>query len=488
MSANQPSRSRARADLMRIYAAAVAAVAPRRVIAQALSGATPSAQNAPAILARADGVRLLAVGKAALGMAAEAEHWLGDRLIEGLVIAPAGSVADTATPAGSRDYAVASAARVNADAPALRSRVMLAAHPLPEESSVTAAHAALELAARAAPGELVILALSGGASSLIAAPAGAVTLADKIAISGALMRAGANIRELNTVRKHLSAIKGGRLLAETAAGVEVLSLILSDVTGETPSNDSGSSPPDDPSKLLATIGSGPTAADPTSYTDAIGVLKRRRLWGRAPETIRDHLERGAAGEFDETLKPGDAALRRVTNVIIGDNRMAVDAAAQAATALGYRVERARVLDGEADELGRLMAHQVSETRGDHICVLAGGEPVVTVKGDGRGGRSQQAALAMAIELASIAANSANLITTRVIAMFAGTDGIDGPTDAAGAIVTLETIARAVEAHVDPNAALSRNDAYAFFKALGDLVIVGPTGTNVADLFVALINY
>jgi glycerate 2-kinase len=487
MSANPPSRSRARADLMRIYAAAVAAVAPHRVIAQALSGMTPGAGSVPAILARANGVRLLAVGKAALGMAAEAEHRIGDRLIEGLVIAPAGSDADTANSALIAGGAIAPVGGAgNSGAAALRSRAMLAAHPLPDESSVTAAHAALELARRATPGELVILALSGGASALIAAPSGGVTLADKIAISGALMRAGANIRELNTVRKHLSAIKGGRLLAATAAGVEVLSLILSDVPGETPLDGSGSSSPDDPSKLLATIGSGPTAADPTSYTEAIGVLKRRRLWGRAPETIRDHLERGAAGEFDETLKPGDAALTRVTNVIIGDNRMAVDAAAQAATALGYRVERGRELDGEADELGRQLAHRVSETRGERVCVLAGGEPVVTVKGDGRGGRSQQAALAMAIELASIAATRTDL--NRVMAMFAGTDGIDGPTDAAGAIVTPETVARAIEARVDPHAALIRNDAYEFFKALGDLVIVGPTGTNVADIFVALVNY
>jgi glycerate 2-kinase len=451
-------RSRARADLMRIYAAAVAAVAPRRVMSQALVGATAGAENVPVnlpeILARAQGVRLLAVGKAALGMAAEAEHRFGERLIEGLAIAPAARVAD-------------------ANATPLRSRVIFAAHPLPDESSAAAARAALKLVAGAKPGELVMVALSGGASALIAAPAGAVTLADKIAISTALMRAGANIRELNTVRKHLSAIKGGRLLAATGAGVEVLSLILSDVPG----ND------------LATIGSGPTAADPTSYTDAIGVLKRRRLWGRAPETIRDHLERGAAGEFGETVKPGDPALARVTNAIIGDNQMAVDAAAEIARALGYQVERGNELSGEADELGRTLARQLSEISAERACVLAGGEPVVTVKGDGRGGRAQQCALALAIELASITGSRGNIARGfRVMAVFAGTDGIDGPTDAAGAIATAETITRAAEAQIDPHAALRRNDAYEFFKALGDLVMIGPTGTNVADIFVALVNY
>ena len=460
--ANSPARSRARADLMRIYAAAVAAVAPRRVIAQAITGAAVDAEGVPAnltaMLARARGVRLLAVGKAALGMAAEVEHRLGDRLIEGLVIAPAGSAL--------------------AGVPPMLSRVMYAAHPLPDESSVAAARAALELVARARPGELVILALSGGASALVAAPAGAVTLFDKITISASLMRAGANIRELNTVRKHLSAIKGGRLLAATADGVGMLSLILSDVPPSPLAGDNGS--------LLATIGSGPTAADPSSYTDAISVLKRRKLWGRAPESIRDHLERGAAGEFSETVKPGDPALSRVTNVIVGDNRTATAAAAEAASALGYRVQPALELAGEADDLGCALARQVCAIGTDRVCLIAGGEPVVTVRGDGRGGRAQQSALAFALELTKLAGGQGS--APRVLAIFAGTDGIDGPTDAAGAIATNQTIARAIESRLDPHAALARNDAYQFFKALGDLVIIGPTGTNVADLFVALVNY
>jgi glycerate 2-kinase len=288
------------------------------------------------------------------------------------------------------------------------------------------------------------------------------------------MRGGATIRELNIVRKHLSAIKGGRLLAATGDGVEVLTLILSDVPG----ND------------LATIGSGPSVADPTTYTDAVSVLKRRGAWGRAPEAVRDHLERGAAGEFSETVKAGDATLARATTVVIGDNRLAVDAAAEAAQALGYHVERGRELSGEANELGRTIARQASEVAAERVCLVAGGEPVVTVKGNGRGGRAQQCALAMAIELASVASAKAAAQENvgRVMALFAGTDGIDGPTDAAGAIATSETITRAAEGGVDPQAALKRNDAYEFFKALGDLVIVGPTGTNVADVMIALVNY
>jgi glycerate 2-kinase len=447
MSANAPPQSRARADLMRIYAAAVAAVEPRRVMSRALNGVADATAKVPTTIGRASGVRLLAAGKAAIGMAAAAEHRLGDRLIEGLAIAPASLVS-------------------GADAAALRSRVIGAAHPLPDETSVAAARTALELAARAQPRELMMVALSGGASALLAMPAGLVTLADKIAITTALMRTGATIRELNIVRKHLSAIKGGRLLAATAARVEVLSLILSDVPG----ND------------IETIGSGPTAADPSTYSDAIGVLKRRRAWGRAPETVRDHLERGAAGEFGETVKAADPALARATNLIVGDNRMAVDAAAVAASVLGYEVVQGPELGGEANDVGRAIARHASEIATERVCLVAGGEPVVTVTGNGRGGRAQQCALAMAIELASVAGGR------RVVALFAGTDGIDGPTDAAGAIATPETVARAAEAGLDPGAALVRNDAYEFFKGLGDLVIVGPTGTNVADILVALVNY
>jgi glycerate 2-kinase len=463
----EPSqRTKARTDLVRIYAAAVAAVDPYRVMWRVLGGEAIRADDESAAAksgARGavgmhqdarplmHGVRLLAIGKAAIGMAAAAEQNLGDRMIEGLAIAPASIATD-------------------AEASGLRSRVMGAAHPLPDSTSVAAARSALALASRARTGELMMFALSGGASALVAAPAGAITLDDKIAITSALMRNGATIRELNIVRKHLSAIKGGRLLAATAEGVEVLTLILSDVPG----ND------------LATIGSGPTVADPTTYNDAIGVLKRRGAWGRAPEAVRDHLERGAAGEFSETVKPGNAALARATNLIIGDNQAAVDAAAEAARALGYQVERGRELGGEANELGRTIGRQATRIEGARICLVAGGEPVVTVKGAGRGGRAQQCALAMAIELAS--ASEPREDAGRVMALFAGTDGIDGPTDAAGAIATSETIARAAEGGVDPQAALERNDAYEFFKALGDLVIVGPTGTNVADVMIALVNY
>ncbi|MBV8357109.1 MAG: DUF4147 domain-containing protein, partial [Deltaproteobacteria bacterium] len=245
-----------------------------------------------------------------------------------------------------------------------------------------------------------------------------------------------------------------------------LTLMLSDVPG----ND------------LATIGSGPTAADPMTYSDAVAILKRRRVWGRAPEVIRNYLERGAAGELDETLKPDDSALTRVRNIIIADNRTATEAACRAAAALDYTVEHGRDLSGDANETGAALGTLLCGLKSERTCVIAGGETSVSVKGNGKGGRSQQAALAAAFELAKLGARD------RVAALFAGTDGIDGPTDAAGAIATPSTLLRASEAGLDPKSALDRNDCYNFFRALGDLVIIGPTGTNVADIFVGLVNY
>ncbi len=449
--------SRVRADLLRIYAAAVSAVEPRRLIARALDGAIKGGEDVLSIVDSAARIYLLAVGKAATGMAAEAQSRVGPKLKEGLIIVPSGGETARTTP-----EIAGSSTTTNFGS----FRVLPASHPIPDASSEAAGWAALEMVSHAKAGDLLLMLLSGGASALMVAPAGSIKLADKVALTSALMRAGATIRELNTVRKHLSSVKGGRLLRALAPGVRVLTLILSDVPG----ND------------LATIGSGPTAADPTTYSDAIAVMKRRGLWGRAPESVRDHLERGAAGEFDETLKPGDPVMARVKNLIVGDNGAATAAAVETAIALGYAVERGRELSGEANDVGRALAAHLATIERERVCVIAGGEPVVTVKGSGKGGRAQQCALAMALELARIAAGR------RIAAIFAGTDGVDGPTDAAGAIVTPVTVGRGSETGLDAQAALERNDSYSFLKALGDLVIIGPTGTNVADIFVGLVNY
>ena len=392
---------------------------------------------------------MLAVGKAALAMACEIERRIGDKLADAIAVIP--KVQQTAGPP--------------VLLPGSRLRVLAAGHPVPDESSAAAVNAACQMLQRAAPDDLVIVALSGGASAMFTLPAGAISLADKIAVNQAMLKAGASIRELNVVRKHLSAVKGGRLIRH-CGGARVLALILSDVPG----ND------------LATIGSGLTAGDWSSAADAVAVLKRRNVWGRAPEPIRDYLERAMAGETDATVNSNDPILERVTNVIVGDGPLALEGAERAAAALGYQPARCDELRGEANDVGRAIARYLCDVTRERVCVLGCGEPVVTVRGGGRGGRAQQCALAAAIELSSVGPDR------RIMALFAGTDGIDGPTDATGAFASPGTVADGDRAGVSAETALTRNDSYNFFKATGGLFVTGPTGTNVSDIFAALVNY
>ena len=344
-----------------------------------------------------------------------------------------------------------------------------AGHPYPNAASVAAAVAALRHAGGLrdgdARGPLLVL-LSGGASAMLAAPADGVTLQDKIETSAALMRAGVAIDGLNTVRKHLSAVKGGRL-AVRARG-EVVTLALSDVHGPIE---------DDP----AVIGSGPTVGDPTTYADALRVIDASGA--TVPITVRAHLLRGASGEIEETPKPGDGRLARARFHVIGNRMTALKAAVSAAGERGYTaqaIERATM--GDAREAALHFAAE-ARTRVDAghrpLCVVAAGETTVTVTGKGRGGRNQEFALAMVPWLASFPGRAA---------MFAsvGTDGIDGPTDAAGAVADSGTAARAAAAGLDWRAALGANDAYHFFEPLGDLLRWGATGTNVGDLHVLLV--
>jgi len=433
-----------RAELTRIYRAAIDAADPARLVGRALDGALDGAEAIPSIVGAARRVFLLAIGKASLAMAAEIERRLGAKLTAGLVVAPEANRASRALS---------------------RCEIVAGGHPLPDANSEAAASRALAMLAHLSSDDLVIAALSGGASAMFAAPAEGITLADKIAVTTALLRSAATIREINIVRKHLSRVKGGRLV-QAACGARVLGLVLSDVPG----ND------------LATIASGLTAPDPATFADAIGVLKRHAIWGRAPEPVRDYLERGNAGEARDTLKSADPAVKLVTNFIIGDNRTAADGAALAASRAGYLVERWPDLAGEADDAGRALAQRLCATAGERVCAIAGGELVVTVRGGGRGGRAQQCALALAIELARSAQQR------NIAALVAGTDGIDGPTDAAGAFAFPDTVARGAAAGASAETSLARNDAYGFFEAAGGLFVTGPTGTNVADLFVALANF
>jgi glycerate 2-kinase len=337
-----------------------------------------------------------------------------------------------------------------------------ASHPSPNAASEAAGRRALALAAegRAHSGLLVLL--SGGASSMLAVPADGLRLQDKMQTARALMNAGAAIDELNCVRKHLSAIKGGRLAV--AAG-QTITLAISDVNGPIA---------DDP----AVIGSGPTVADPTTYADALEIVRKYGVREMLPPPVVARLERGA----DESPKPGDDRFRHSPYEVIGNRRLAMDGAARSARTLGYAVHVIeRATSGEAREAGAAFAAEALSLGGSsRFCVIASGEPTVRVHGSGRGGRNQEFALG-ALAAIDTGGDSAFALAS------AGTDGIDGPTDAAGAAVDTSTTSRALQLGLRADAALAVNGAYDFFAPLGDLMIWGPTGTNVGDLHVALVQ-
>jgi glycerate-2-kinase len=338
-----------------------------------------------------------------------------------------------------------------------------AGHPVPTAVSFEAGRRALEIARATEPGDALAVLLSGGASALLECPDPGVSLADLQATTSRLLRAGADIWQLNAVRKHLSRVKGGRL-ASAAAG-RTLALAVSDVVGDDP----------------AVIASGPTVADPTTYADALDVLKRFGGRGSFPAAVVDALQDGLGGARPDTPKTGSAGLSRTTTLIVGSLRDALEGARREAEARGYRVLVEPVpLTGEA----RLAASSVLERirthaeRGPKTCLLSGGETTVTVTGTGKGGRNQELALALVGPLAGFA--------TPCVVASVGTDGVDGPTDAAGAVVDNTTNDRARDAGLgDPGSFLRDNNAYAFFRGLGDLVMTGPTGTNVGDIQVVM---
>jgi glycerate 2-kinase len=339
-----------------------------------------------------------------------------------------------------------------------------AGHPSPDEQSIRAGSRALELARASSGDDVLVVLLSGGASSLLCAPVDGVTAAEKAEAADALMRSGARIDEINCVRKHLSRLKGGRLGIIAARTV---TFALSDVHGPIA---------DDP----AVIGSGPTVADPTTYGDAVRVLRDRAV--RVPASVEASLERGRRGEADETPKPGDPRLRRACYVLLGNRHTALEGALRAAQQCGYQVfTLPEATTGEARDAAHAFLAEVRWIAKDAprpLCVLAAGETTVRVTGDGRGGRNQEFALAAASAIGSFG--------RAAVLASAGTDGIDGPTDAAGAIVDSTTVERATRAGIDARAALERNDAYSFFEPLNDLIRWGPTGTNVGDVQVMLI--
>ena len=343
--------------------------------------------------------------------------------------------------------------------------IVEAAHPVPDEKGRAAARRILDKVKGLTEDDLVLCLISGGASALLALPAPGLTLADKQAVNRALLKSGANIVEMNTVRKHLSAIKGGRL-AVAAQPARVLSWLISDV------------PNDDP----GVIGSGPTVADRTTFADALAVLAKYRI--EPPAAVRAHLEKGAAGEIEETPKPGDPRLARVETIMVATPQRSLEAAAAVASDRGLEVVMlGDNLEGEARELGAAHARQALDLaqRGGKpdkpIVILSGGETTVTVRGKGRGGRNVEYLLAEAIATAG---------APGIWGLAADTDGVDGAEDIAGAIFTPDTLARARAKGRDPQAMLDDNDGHSFFEMLGDSLVTGPTRTNVNDFRATLI--
>jgi hydroxypyruvate reductase len=340
------------------------------------------------------------------------------------------------------------------------------AHPVPDEEGERAAREMEALLREMNARDLAFVLISGGASALLPAPAPPVTLRDKQKTTDLLLKCGADIFQLNAVRKHLSELKGGRLAA-LAYPATVVSLILSDVIG-------------DP---LDVIGSGPTSPDSTTYGDALRVLSHFNLTRRVPRSVLFRLEQGAAGALPDTPKPADKIFENVVNVIVGSNRLALKASADQARRLGYKpMILSSSMQGETREVARAHCEILREVLatgnpiGAPACVLSGGETTVTVKGDGKGGRNQEFALASAIYLDGLEG---------ALVLSAGTDGTDGPTDAAGAIADGYTAQRANEKGLSLSDHLRRNDSHAVFSSLGDLVKTGSTGTNVMDLNIML---
>jgi hydroxypyruvate reductase len=423
---------RLRRQALTIFQAALQAADPEKAVARHLASLNCERYRA---------IYVIGAGKAGAAMARSAERVLNHRIAGGLLNVKYGHAA-----------------------PLRRIALAECGHPVPDQHGVEGARRIAQFARCAGPGDLVVCLISGGASALMPLPAEPVTLKEKQETTRLLLACGANIHEINAVRKHLSSIKGGQL-ARLAYPARVLSLLLSDVVGDD----------------LDVIGSGPTAPDNSTFATARGILQQYAIWRRVPRTVRQRIEQGVRGRIPETPKPGDAIFAHVRNLIAGSNRLAVDAAARQARELGFRtLVLSTRIEGETREIARMhaaIAREIADA-GRPVkppaCIITGGETTVTLHGNGLGGRNQEFVLAAAIDIAGL---------RNVCILSAGTDGTDGPTDAAGAVADGRTLARG------PRAAefLARNDSYHYFEALRDLVVTGPTQTNVADVRIALVG-
>jgi glycerate 2-kinase len=386
---------------------------------------------------------VVGAGKAAASMALAVEsHWPPDKPLDGVVITRYGHGLATR-----------------------RIRVVDAGHPVPDEQGEAAAREILAIAQSLGEDDLLLALVSGGGSSLLSLPAEGVSMADLKAVTRDLLASGAPIQDINTVRKHLSRIQGGRLAAATKA--RVLALVISDVTGDDPTH----------------IASGPCSADPTRYADAIEILERFAV--KPPASIAAHLARGAAGSEAETPKPGDAIFARVEDRVIATAHASLSSAAAFVQHRGVTpMVLGDSVTGESSEVAKVYAALARQVRvHSHplkppVALISGGETTVTVRGKGRGGRCTEFLLSLAVSLDGL---------ENTWALACDTDGIDGSEDNAGAILTPDALSRAAAAGLAAKKLLAGNDGYSFFEALGDLVVTGPTRTNVNDFRIILVR-
>ncbi|MFV0436887.1 MAG: glycerate kinase [Desulfopila sp.] len=388
-------------------------------------------------------IYVVGAGKATAPMAAALERILGARITTGIIVVKYGHTE-----------------------PLARIRTIEAAHPIPDDAGANGARQVLELVSAATADDLVICLISGGGSSLLPLPAAGLTLEDKQKTTAALLASGATIHEVNTVRKHLSALKGG-LLARAASPATLISLIISDVIGDD----------------LDTIASGPTVADSTTFADCDAIIRKYRLNTTLPPRVLDRLDQGLAGSLAETAKPEERCFTTALTTILAGNLEAVQRVEYAARQQGYNtLILSSMLEGESREIAKSLVAIARECSQSGLpvappaCIIAGGETTVTIRGGGKGGRNQEMALSAAIALESLP----------ITFLSCGTDGNDGPTEAAGAVVDGTTLNVAKSLQLDPIHYLNDNDSYHFLKKTGNLVITGPTNTNVMDLQIMLV--
>mgnify|MGYP000707679047 CR=1 FL=1 len=436
---------RLKKEAVDIFMAGLSAVEPRAAIRKhcKLTSDLLQVGSQTYDLASYRNIFIIGAGKATAPMAMEVENILGERLSGGVI-------------------SVKYHHGLNLE----RVHVIEAGHPVPDQNGITGAVAISKIAESAGENDLVICLISGGGSALMVSPEVGISLQDKQATVEALLNCGASIHEINAVRKHISRIKGGRL-ARAIYPAGLVALILSDVVGDD----------------LEVIASGPTVGDTSTFSDCLEIIDRYRIRADMPESVIRHLTEGRDGKHPETTNPGASELARVQNLIVGSNMDAIRAASQKAEMLGYHtLILSSMIEGDTTQVARVhaaIAKEIIKTghpASPPACILSGGETTVQVKGQGLGGRNQEFALAGALEIDRLHS---------VVILSGGTDGTDGPTDAAGAIADGETLNRASRLNLDPKHYLANNDSFHFFQALDDLLITGPTRTNVMDLRIIL---